>query len=166
MVKKIGFAFEAPGATLDEEAFETAKFFAAELGKVVHVQVRIASDEQVHLAITIVIAPGCAAAEPSTANRGLLGNVLEFTVPQIMVEHVAVVARDKKIELPIIIIISHSNAHAPAQPCQTRIPSNVLESAVCFLVVKGNHRVAALAQPFYRRPIYQDNIEPVIIVAV
>src|SRR5258708_14352477 len=111
MVKKIGFAFQAPGATLDKEAFETAKFLATELGKVVHVQVRIASDEQVHLAITIVIAPGCAGAEPSTANRGLLGNVLEFTVPQIMLDHVAVVPLDKKIQLPIILIISPNTAH-------------------------------------------------------
>src|SRR5205807_9628389 len=76
VVEKVGFAFEAPGTALYENAFEPAEFVAAELRKIIHVQVGIAGHEQVHVAVAIVISPGCAGAETSTANSGLLGDVL------------------------------------------------------------------------------------------
>src|SRR5215510_339564 len=110
---------------------------------------RVAGDEQIHVAIAIVIAPCRAGAESTAAHSGLLCDILKFAVAQIVVEHVAVVASDKQVKLAIVIIVSHSNAHAPAKSCQTRFSGDVFEGAVWFLVVKSDHGVAALPQSFY-----------------
>src|SRR5262245_18755280 len=166
MVEKVGLAFQPPGTTLDEQPFETAEFLAAELGKIVHVQMRIACHEQIHVAVTIIIAPSRARAEPSTADPGLLGDILKFAISQVMVEHVAVVAGHEKVKLAVIIVVSHSNTHTPAEAGEAGFLGNIFKIAIWLLVVKGNHGVPALAQSLYGRTVDHDNVQPVIVVAV
>src|SRR5262249_58906562 len=105
-------------------------------------------------------------AEPSTAEPSLLGNVLELAIAQVVIEHVAVVACHEQIQLAVVIVVGDGHAHSPAQPGQTGFLGDVLESPVRLLVIKSNHGIAALAQPLNSRAIHQDDIQPVIVVAV
>src|SRR5437868_7021964 len=93
----------------------------------------VVGDQEVGPAIVIVIAPSCAGTESSTAYPGLLCDVLEPAIAQIVIEHVAAIAGDKKIELAIIIVVSYGDPHTPAAPGQTSFLSNVFESAIWLL---------------------------------
>ena len=83
-----------------------------------------------------------------------------------MIEHVAVVASHKQVELAIVIVVSHGNTHAPAPPGQAGLLGDVFERAIRLLVIKSHHRIATLAQSIYRRAIHEDNVQPVVVVAV
>ena len=83
-----------------------------------------------------------------------------------MVEHIAVVAGHEQVELAIVIVVGDGNPHTPAQPGQTRLLGDVFERAIWLLVIKSHHRIATLAQSIYRRAIYEDNVQPVVVVAV
>ena len=76
----------------------------------------MAGHEQVHVAIAIVIPPSCARAETPSADSGLLSDIFKFAIAQIVVEHVAVVAGYKQVELAVVVIIGHGYSHTPAQP--------------------------------------------------
>src|SRR5437660_641879 len=92
VIKKIAFAFEAPGSALHQDAFESAKLIAAKLWQVVHVQMGIAGDVQVDETVAVVVAPGCASHEATATNSCLLGDVLELAVAEAVVEGASPIA--------------------------------------------------------------------------
>src|SRR5439155_14033927 len=95
VIEEIAFAFEAPGAALHKDAFEAAEFVAAELGKIVHVQMGIARDEEVDETVAVVVAPGCASHKTAAADSCLLGDVLELAVAKAAIECAAAKTGDK-----------------------------------------------------------------------
>src|SRR5438094_10593129 len=86
VIEEIAFAFEAPGAALHKDAFEAAEFVATELGKLVHVQMGIARDEEVDETVAVVVAPGCARHEATAADSRLISYVVDFAVAKLVVD--------------------------------------------------------------------------------
>ena len=73
----------------------------------------VARDEQVDVAVAIVIGPGRAGAEAAAAHSGFFGYVLELAVAQVVIEHVAAKAGDVNIVEAVVVVIGHGDAHAP-----------------------------------------------------
>src|SRR5229473_176504 len=80
VIEEIAFALQAPGAALHQNALEAAELVAAELGEIVHVQMRIAGDEKIDEAVAVIVAPGSAGHEAAAADAGFFGDVLELAV--------------------------------------------------------------------------------------
>src|SRR5260370_31019511 len=70
------------------------------------------------------------------------------------------------IELAVIVVIGDSHAHAPAAMRQAGFLGDVLEGAVGFLVIKGDHRVTAGAHAFDGGTVDEDDVEPAIVIAI
>src|SRR6266478_6436112 len=95
VIEKITFAFEAPRATLHQNALEAAEFVAPELREIVHVEVGVAGDVKVDETVAVVIAPGSAGHKAAAADTGFLGYVLKFAVAKAVVERAATEAGHK-----------------------------------------------------------------------
>ena len=165
-VEKVAFAHESPGAALHEHAFVATVLVAPKLRQMIHVHVRIARDEQIHVAVAIVIAPRRTGAEPAAADSGLLGRVFESAVPQIVVQHIAAVAGHKQIQFAVVVVVGDGHAHPPTQARQTGLLGDVFKVAVRFLVIERHHRIAALAEPLDRRSVRHHDVQAPIVITV
>ncbi len=70
VIEEIAFADESPGAALHQDTFVAAILVATETRQVVHFDVRVAGDEQVHVAVAVVISPGRTGHEAAAADTG------------------------------------------------------------------------------------------------
>jgi hypothetical protein len=61
------------------------------------VDVRAARNEEVDVAVAIVVAPSSAGAEAAAADARFFGEVLELAVPEVAIEDVAAVAGDEEV---------------------------------------------------------------------
>src|SRR5260370_19476732 len=95
VVEKIAFTFKPQRAALHKNAFEAAEFVAAELWKIVHVQMGVARDVKIDEAVAVVVAPGRAGHKSATADSRLFGDILEFAVAQTVVQCAAAEAGHK-----------------------------------------------------------------------
>src|SRR5215471_20047382 len=114
VVEKIGFALHAPGAALHGNAFELTKLGRAELRQVVHVHVNVARDEQIDIAVAVIVGPGSAGGKAAAAYTRLVGDVLKGAITLAAIERVSAVAGDEEVEIPVVVEIGDGDAHAPA----------------------------------------------------
>src|SRR5262249_54431444 len=75
--EKMTLSNHSPGAALHGNALEMAKLSAAKFGQMIHIDMHVTGDEQIHVAITVVVSPGCAGAEASHAYSGLFRHVFK-----------------------------------------------------------------------------------------
>src|SRR5260370_8253715 len=93
--EKVAFACKSPRSALLPDSLEAATFVAAELWKIVHVQMGVARDVKVDEAVAVVIAPGRPGHEAAATDSGLFGDVLEFAIAQTVVQRAAAEAGHK-----------------------------------------------------------------------
>src|SRR5260370_25483842 len=105
------------------------------------------------VAVAIVVAPGGAGHEAAAADTGLVCDVFKLAAAKMAVEGVAGVSGDEEIELAIVVVVGDGDAHAPAFAGQTGCGRDVLEGAIRFLMVEGDHRVAAVTQALDSRAV-------------
>src|SRR5487761_116336 len=78
MKQKIGLTLHSPRPALDQDALVPAEFVAAKLWQVVDIHMDVTRDEQIHVAIAVVIGPSRTRAEASSPHTRALGHVLKF----------------------------------------------------------------------------------------
>src|ERR1700677_620505 len=134
-----------------------------------------ARDKKVNVAVAVIICPGSASTEASTAHSSLVRYIFKFAIAQIVIKRIATEAGDVNILQAVVVIIGHGHAHAPAfsrQPGGFRYVSEMWVAIVLvcvlmrILVIKRNHQVAARAVMRHRRAVYGDDVEFSIVVAV
>src|SRR6266404_7617294 len=126
----------------------------------------ISGDEEVDVAIAVVIAPGSASHKAAAADAGFFGDVFKFAVAEIAVQDAAGIAGDEKIELAVVVEVSHGDAHAPAFAGQACCGGDVLEGAVWLLVIESDHGIAAGAEAVDRGAVYEGDVEPTVVIAI
>src|SRR5229473_1171248 len=166
VIEEVAFADEPPRAALHQDTFVAAIFVATETRQVVHFHVRVAGDEEVHVAVAVVISPRRSGHEAAAADTGFFRDVLESAIAKVPIEGAAAVAADKQIELAIVIEVRDGDSHAPAKTRKTRFFSDVFEGAVRFLVVKRDHGIAAGAVTVDRRSIDDNNVLAAVAIAI
>src|SRR6266850_2746806 len=110
VVQKIAFTHKTPRAALYKYTFVPTILVATELRQIVHIHVSVTGDEKVHIAVTIIVAPGRAGHKAAAAHAGLVGNVFKLAIAQIVVKRVPSVAADKQVELAVVVVIGDSHA--------------------------------------------------------
>src|SRR5713101_6529785 len=166
VIEEVAFADEPPRAALHQDTFVAAVFVATETRQVVHFHVRVAGDEEVHVAVAVVISPRRSGHEAAAADTGFFRDVLKFAVAKVSIEGAAAVAANKQIEVAVVIEVRDGDAHAPAEPREARFLSDVLEGAIRFLMVKSDHGIAAGAVAFDRRSIDDNNVLAAVPIAI
>src|SRR5215813_8941875 len=103
--EKMALSNHSPGAALHGNALEMAKLSAAEFRKMIHIDMHVTGDEQIHVAVTVVVSPGCPGAEASHAYSGLFRHIFKCAVALVVVEHVAAVTGYIEVQNPVVIKI-------------------------------------------------------------
>src|ERR1700758_2790237 len=98
VVEIVGFTLEPPRAALHQNTFEAAKLVTSELWEIVHVEMRIARDEQINVPIPVIVAPRCTGHESAATHSSLFRDVFESAVPKAMVECATCVAGHHQIQ--------------------------------------------------------------------
>ena len=119
--EQVRFADHAPGAALDQDSLEAAILLvAAEGGQVVHIEMHVARNVEVHEAVAIVVGPGGSGAEAAGGHAGFVGDVFKFAIAQVAVERVAAETGDVDVRQTVVVEVGDGHAHAPAFARQTR----------------------------------------------
>src|ERR1035437_464975 len=130
--------------------------------------------DQVEQAIVIEIDPGGRRRPAAAGDARFLSNIAECAVAVVMVEAVSSVSGNENIFVPIVVVVGYSDTHAVSNPFESRFFSDVLKRSVGFLM---EHAIPVLRgcllrdEPLrcrivVRRTIYQEKVEPPIVVAI
>src|SRR5579863_5667951 len=112
----------------------------------IHIHMDITGDEQVHVTVAIIIAPGGAGGKAgNSAKASLLSDIFKLAVTESAIEDAVSVAGDEQVQIAVVIIIGHRNAHAPPLHRESGLLGDVGKLAVGALVIKRDHQVAACA---------------------
>jgi hypothetical protein len=166
VIEKIALAFESPGTALHLKSFVQAKFVAAGGGHVFDVDMDVARNKKVCVAVAIVIAPGCSGAESAAANARFFRDVFELAAAEIVIQNVTAIAGDEEVELAVVIVIGDGHAHAPAAAREAGLLRDVLESAVGLLMIERDHGITAFEVTVDGRAVYVDDVEAAIVIAI
>src|SRR5882724_5349921 len=126
----------------------------------------VARNEQVHVAVAIVVGPGRAGGQPIDFESRAFRYILKFAIAQIVVKRGSVVACDKKIQASVVVEVGDRYSHAPAFARQASLPGDVREMPVCFLVIERDQRIATLAEMVYGRTIHYNDVQETVVVAI
>src|SRR5437870_3613657 len=148
MEKEVGLALHSPRPTLHQETLVTAiALVATRFRKFVDVHMNIARDEQVDIAISIVIGPCRTCCKPVYLQSSAVGHIFEFAVAQVVIERSPSVPSHKKIQASVIIEVCNRYAHAPALTGQACLLRDVGEVHIRILMIERDQWVAALPEP-------------------
>jgi hypothetical protein len=112
--KQIRFSGHAPRAALHQNSLVPAEVrIVAKLRQVVDIDMHIARNEEVDMAIAIVICPSSTSAETARTHSGPCGYILELAVAQVVIKGIAAEASYVNILQAIIVIIGDGDPHAP-----------------------------------------------------
>ncbi len=74
----------------------------------------VAGNEQVDVAVAVVVAPGGTGHEAAAADTGFVSDVFKLAVAEIVVQDAAGVTGDKEVELAVVVVVGDGHAHTPA----------------------------------------------------
>ena len=127
----------------------------------------VARDEEVNVAIAIVVGPRSAGREAAAADSSLVGDVFESAIAFVAVERVAAVSGDEEIEVAIVIEVGDGDTHAPTFASESSFLSDVGEFEVGVLMPERNEWISAtLFVAIDGRAVDHEDVEFAIIVAI
>src|SRR5579864_4016257 len=106
MKQQIGFPRQSPWTALNQHSLKPAEpGIVAELRQFVDIDMHVARDKKINVAVTIVVGPCRSRAESARSHAGFVSHILELAVAQIVIERVAPVARNVDILQTVIVVI-------------------------------------------------------------
>src|SRR5207249_1441294 len=117
---------------------------AAQLRQLVHIDMNVARDKQIDVAVAVVVSPCGSQAQAAAPDSCLVGNVFKLAVPEIVIERVSAVSGDVKVRQSVVVEVGHGHAHPPALAGQPGLCSDVRELKAGVLMVERDQKVAAL----------------------
>src|SRR6266446_5529710 len=132
VVENVGGAWKFSGRTVGMK-------IAAAVFAVLRVPVHVARDEEIQLAVVIIVEKSGRDGPPATPDTRLGGNVSEGAISVVVIENVFAIAGDVEIGIAVVVVIADGHAHAVvsvAGICQTSLLGHVGETAVLVLPVK------------------------------
>ena len=126
--EEVGLAGQPARAALHGDAAVLAGLVLAELGQVLQVDLHVAADEEVEVAVAIVV--GEAAARPTSRRPrtpAARGDVGERAVAVVAIELVAAEGGDVEVLPAVAVDVGGADAHAPARMADAGLVGDVLE---------------------------------------
>jgi len=94
-------------------------------------------NEQIELAVVIVIEPDCSGREPRIPNTSLCGDIGESSVSQVSEEVVPVERGDIDVVMAVVIVVTNGATEAVDLSCESRFFGDVGKCAVVVIVIEG-----------------------------
>src|SRR4051812_15814704 len=120
------------------------------------------------MAITIVVNE-CTAAIPARCflhQPSLGGHVAESPVPVVVVKRVLAVVADEQVFVTIVIVIADANTLSPSGTRETCLHGDISKGAIAIIFEEVTRGLLPLGKAFETPAVYQENIEPAIVVVV
>ena len=170
MVEEARYGTELVWATVGRKAY-------AAKDVVRDVPVEVAGDEQVELAVIIVIEEACGSRPPAAPNARARRHVSERAVAVVVIQRVVAVAGDVNIRESVVVIIPGGYAHAVvsfASVGEARLLRHISETAVRILTVQAVPVSRSAAGKFRRQfdriieaaAVDKENVEQSVVVVV
>ena len=128
-IEDVGHALEVVGVAVGA----VARLLLAAVAVVLEAPLHVARDEQIELAVVVVVEEPGARAPAAGRHAGPRGDVGERAVAVVAVERVAAVARDVEVGEAVVVVVADRHAHAVVvlrHPGQPRLLGDVGERAV------------------------------------
>src|ERR1700730_9597301 len=167
MEEQVRLARQAPGATLHQHALEAAESgIAAEFGQLVDIDVHVARDKKIDLAVAVVVGPGRSGAEASAGYACFISHLFKFAVAEVVVEGIAAESGYVNVLQTVIVVVGHGDAHAPAFATEARGLGDVGELEIGILVIERDQGIATVTVAIHGGSVHRDAVELTVIVAV
>ena len=129
------------------------------------VQIHVVGNEEVHVAVAVVIQESAARAPAGARHRqfGLGGYVGKLPVAQIAIENVVAVVGDQHVGPTVVVIVGHADALSPAFLRDARLARHFGEVAISVVVVQLRSDVGRTAEC---RAIHDEDIIAPIAIEV
>src|SRR5438477_4830075 len=136
MEEEIGVAGQAARAALYRDAAVFARLALAELRKVIEIDLHVAADEQIEMAIAIVVREPAPGRPAGCRHAGLFGDIRERPVAVVVVQAISADRRHVEIFPAVAVDIRRADAHAPAWMPDARLVGDILELSVSQIPVE------------------------------
>ena len=166
-VERVAGSGETAGAALDGNSPVLAHRSFAELRQVVQLECHVVGDEEIEIAIAVVIGPGGSRGEARVSDACFGGDVFEGPITAVTVKPIGAKTGDVQVVIAVIIIIRDRHSHRPSRVRHSCVGRHVLECPISTIAVERSVRSGAAGQSrFDRVRIYQIDIEPAVVVEV
>ena len=165
------FAAEASGAAHDLDAAEgaagVADGFGAGDGGIFEVEVDVAGDEEVEVAVAVVVSEGGSGGPGAEGDFGGFSNVSECAVVVVAIEAVFAVVGDVEVGPAVVVEVADDDAVAPAVVGDPGFFSDVGEGAVVVVVEEGGFWCGLFAvEGIEGGAVDEVDVEPAVVVVI
>src|SRR5262249_5837237 len=126
----------------------------------------VAADEQVEIAIPVIVEPGGARAPRGTRSSRRACYLGEGAIAVVMKQMAAAVGGEIQVRMAVVIIVSHRSPHPIAVDRQPDLACGVFEAAVRPLVIEGRVERAPAFEAREAGGVDQEQIEAAVAVIV
>ena len=124
----------------------------------------VVGDEQVGLAVAVVVEPGGAGAEVGVFDPRRGRHVPEPAAALVVEQPVAVERGEVDVLAAVVVVVARRDAHAVDLDVEAAPPGGVGEGAVAVVAVEGRQRLALARLPV--AAVDQQDVEPAVAVGV
>ncbi len=137
VIEAIIFLWKAHGTAVHLNAFPVAGRIFAGLDRLIEIEDQVVRDEQIQMAVAVVIDPGAAGSKMSAGAKQarFFGDVGEGSVAVIVKKNILAPAGDKYVVETVVVIIANGNAAGPHAAGEAGFFSNVGEGSVAIILV-------------------------------
>ena len=139
---------------------------AAELGQLGEIILNVVRDEQIQIAVAVIIGPAARARPARVSDARLPGHLGEGPVAVIPVEHVRPEVGQIDVRVAVPVVIRNARAHAPAAKGDAGMLRNVGEGPVALVVVQTVGRQATGPERLNRRGVGEIDVKPAVLVVI
>ncbi len=140
----------------------------ARLGSAGEIEIHVVRDEQVEVAVAVIIqkTASCAPRITVPGNAGLFRHVGECAVAIVVIQDVVSPVSDEQIVVAIVVVVADAASLSPARTSQACFLCDVGERAVTIVVKQVAGGMAIRLSRRKACSIHQKNVEPAIVVVI
>jgi hypothetical protein len=165
-VEEVGHAGQAAGAALHLDAAMLAGLALAELGQVVEVELHVTADEEVQVAVPVVVGEAATGRPPAAADAGPLGDVGEGAVVVVAIEVIPADGGDVEVLPPVAVHVGRAHSHPPPRVPHARLVRDVLELPVAQVAIERAARRLRILGRVHGQGVHEVDVDEPVVVEI
>ena len=164
--QEIGGARQAPRSTLDGDAAVLAGLVLAELRQVVQVELDVPANEQVEVAVAVVVGEAATGRPAGGRHAQVLRHVGEGALAGVAVQPVPADPGDVDVLPAVAVDVGDAQPHAPAGMGNTGLGGDVAKRAVAQIAVESARRRLRVVRGVDRERVDEVDVQQAVAVVV